>query len=173
MHSNPTNVTWFSKINEHFNPSSPLHPTRIQKKKKNLKTVVPLPLKARENKNETYSYNLMFTSTKQQWWRKYIPKEIQKQNKTYMHHNKKKYKKPRRKLCPLTLSASQTLTVLSNEDVARRGMLGLKRTSVINEECSSRFVFDFNVSVCHSTACNPEPTEIFFCVIFFYSTAHI
>lgn len=34
MHSNPTNVTRFSKINEHFNPSSPLHPTRIQKKKK-------------------------------------------------------------------------------------------------------------------------------------------
>lgn len=52
-----------------------------------------------------------------------------------------------------TLSASQTLTVLSNEDVARRGMLGLKRTSVIKFECSSSEVFDFNVSVYHKTAC--------------------
>jgi hypothetical protein len=34
--------------------------------------------------------------------------------------------------CILTLSTSQTLTVLSNEEVARRGVLGLKRTSVIS-----------------------------------------
>ena len=62
-------------------------------------------------------------------------------------------------MCPLTLSASQTLTVLSNEDVARRGMLGLKRTSVIKAECSSRFVFDFKVSVYHNTACTGKSAE--------------
>lgn len=53
----------------------------------------------------------------------------------------------------LTLSASQTLTVLSKEDVARRGMLGLKRTSVINAECSSSVDFGFRESACHNTAC--------------------
>jgi hypothetical protein len=53
----------------------------------------------------------------------------------------------------LTLSTSQTLTVLSNEDVARRGMLGLKRTSVIKDECSSRTAFCFSESVYHITAC--------------------
>jgi hypothetical protein len=37
-----------------------------------------------------------------------------------------------------TLSASQTRTVLSKEDVARRDMLGLNLTSVIRNECSSR-----------------------------------
>jgi hypothetical protein len=34
----------------------------------------------------------------------------------------------------LTLSTSQTLTVLSNDDVARHGPLGLNRTSVIRRE---------------------------------------
>lgn len=53
----------------------------------------------------------------------------------------------------LTLSTSQTLTVLSNEDVARRGMLGLKRTSVIKDECSSRVAFCFRESVYHKTTC--------------------
>jgi hypothetical protein len=55
--------------------------------------------------------------------------------------------------CQLTFSASQTLTVLSNEDVARRGMLGLKRTSVIIDECSSSELFGFKESVYHNTAC--------------------
>lgn len=55
--------------------------------------------------------------------------------------------------CPLTLSASHTLTVLSNEDVARRDMLGLNRTSVIKHECSSRVDFGFKVSAYHITAC--------------------
>jgi len=53
---------------------------------------------------------------------------------------------------PLTLSASQTLTVLSKEEVARRGMLGLKRTSVIIKECSSSVDFGFKASVNHKTA---------------------
>ena len=53
----------------------------------------------------------------------------------------------------LTLSASQTLTVLSNEEVASRGRFGLKRTSVIIAVCSSRVVLGFIVSVCHITAC--------------------
>lgn len=53
----------------------------------------------------------------------------------------------------LTLSTSQTRTVLSYEDVARRGMLGLKRTSVIKDECSSRVAFCFRESVYHKTAC--------------------
>lgn len=52
------------------------------------------------------------------------------------------------------MSASQTLTVLSNEDVARRDMLGLKRTSVIKAECSSSVVFGFKESVFHNTACH-------------------
>ena len=59
----------------------------------------------------------------------------------------------RKEKCPLTLSASQTLTVLSNEDVARRDMLGLKRTSVIKLECSSSVDFGFKVSVYHIKAC--------------------
>lgn len=59
----------------------------------------------------------------------------------------------KRNIAVLTLSASQTLTVLSNEDVARRGMLGLKRTSVIKDECSSSVVFGFKVSAYHNTAC--------------------
>jgi len=54
----------------------------------------------------------------------------------------------------LTLSTSQTLTVLSNEDVARRGMLGLNRTSVIKDECSSRVAFCLRESVYHKTACS-------------------
>jgi hypothetical protein len=53
----------------------------------------------------------------------------------------------------LTLLASQTLTVLSNEEVARRGMLGLNRTSVIKRECSSNTDFCFKVSACHNTTC--------------------
>lgn len=53
----------------------------------------------------------------------------------------------------LTLSASQTLTLLSKDDVARRAMLGLKRTSVISDECSSSVVFGFKLSVYHKTAC--------------------
>lgn len=61
----------------------------------------------------------------------------------------------------LTLSASQTRTVLSNEDVARRGMIGLKRTSVIRDECSSIVAFGFNVSVYHNTAwITHEPQSI-------------
>jgi hypothetical protein len=62
-------------------------------------------------------------------------------------------KHKRKKLSQLTLSASQTRTVLSKDDVARRGMLGLKRTSVINDECSSSVVFGFKESVYHNTAC--------------------
>lgn len=59
-----------------------------------------------------------------------------------------------RNFSQLTLSASQTRTVLSKDDVARRGsILGLKRTSVIIDECSSRVVFGFKESVYHSTAC--------------------
>jgi len=54
------------------------------------------------------------------------------------------------------LSTSQTLTVLSNEDVARRGMLGLKRTSVIKDECSSRVALCLRVSVYHKTACSTK-----------------
>ena len=59
----------------------------------------------------------------------------------------------------LTLSASQTLTVLSNEEVARRGRLGLKRTSVIIAVCSSRVVFGFIVSVYHITACKIDQVK--------------
>jgi hypothetical protein len=51
-----------------------------------------------------------------------------------------------------TLSASQTRTVLSKEDVARRVMLGLNRTSVISIECSSNVDLGFRASVNHKTA---------------------
>ena len=52
-----------------------------------------------------------------------------------------------------TLSASQTLTVLSKEDVARRDMLGLNLTSVIRNECSSNEDLGFSGSVPHKTTC--------------------
>ena len=55
--------------------------------------------------------------------------------------------------CLLTLSTSQTLTVLSAEDVASRGMLGLKRISVIIWECSSSLDLAVKDSVHHNTAC--------------------
>lgn len=61
--------------------------------------------------------------------------------------------------CPLTLSASQTLTVLSKDEVARRNMLGLKRTSVISLACSSRVVFGDKESANHSTAYNAKRRE--------------
>jgi len=60
----------------------------------------------------------------------------------------------------LTLSTSHTLTVLSIEDVARRGMLGLKRTSVTRKECSSRVAFWFRESVNHKTACIMKKNRI-------------
>lgn len=63
------------------------------------------------------------------------------------------------RLCWLTLSASQTLTVLSKEDVASLAMLGLKRTSVMSDECSSSVVFCFKVSVYHKTACKRRWTK--------------
>ena len=60
----------------------------------------------------------------------------------------------------LTPSASQTLTVLSNEAVARRGMLGLKRTQIIKEECSPKIAFGLNVSTSHKTVCIVYHTTI-------------
>lgn len=65
----------------------------------------------------------------------------------------------KQKINQLTLSTSQTLTVLSYEDVARRGMLGLKRTSVIKDECSSRVAFCFRESVNHKTDCIMKQSE--------------
>jgi hypothetical protein len=47
------------------------------------------------------------------------------------------------------LSASQTRTVLSKEDVASRDMLGLNRTSVINAECSSNEDVGFRAGSVH------------------------
>jgi hypothetical protein len=54
-----------------------------------------------------------------------------------------------------TSSASQTRSVLSKEDVARRrGMLGLNLTSVISIECSSsEDLGSSRGSVHHRTAC--------------------
>jgi hypothetical protein len=53
----------------------------------------------------------------------------------------------------LTLAASQTLTVLSNEEVARHGVLGLKRTSVMSREWSSSIDFCFRLSAFHRKTC--------------------
>lgn len=52
-----------------------------------------------------------------------------------------------------TFSVSQTLTVLSAEDVASLDRLGLKRTSVIHWVCSSSVDFTVKDSVHHNTAC--------------------
>lgn len=53
----------------------------------------------------------------------------------------------------LTLSTSQTLTVLSPEDVAIFNVLGLKQTSVIHCECSSSVNLAVKDFVHHTVAC--------------------
>lgn len=53
----------------------------------------------------------------------------------------------------ITLSASQTRTVLSNELVARSGNLGPNRTLVIKAECSWILAFGSKVSVHHNATC--------------------
>jgi hypothetical protein len=59
-----------------------------------------------------------------------------------------------------TLSASQTRTVLSKEDVARRDMLGLNLTSVIRNACSSSEDLGFRTgSVHHKKTCTKETQE--------------
>ena len=60
----------------------------------------------------------------------------------------------------LTLSASQTLTVLSAEDVASLNALGLKRTSVIHCECSSSVDFTVKESVHHNVAWVPKAIRV-------------
>lgn len=55
--------------------------------------------------------------------------------------------------CVLTLSAFQTLTVLSADEVANRGILALKRASVIDWECSSSFDFNLSDLVHQNVAC--------------------
>lgn len=103
-------------------------------------------------------------------------KEKRKHNKTYMNmkwvygtskkplrgssilHLQKQYyiRNEKTGVCQLTLSGSQTLTVLSAEDVASLDMLGLKRTSVIPWECSSSVDFIANDSAHHNTACTTK-----------------
>lgn len=55
--------------------------------------------------------------------------------------------------CQLTLSASHTRTVLSNDDVASLFEVAAKRTSVTISECSSNRIRTFCVSTSHRMAC--------------------
>lgn len=54
-----------------------------------------------------------------------------------------------------TLSTSQSLTILSNDDVAKRAKLGLKCTSMINKLCFSRVISTLSASIFHTIAYIP------------------